>query len=83
MTAKRPWANVDGVETVTTFRTFPLAACSGCDWSRQGQDGTEWLAIRAAARRHVAATGHVVDAAFTQAHRYRRQAPTPRPGAHL
>ena len=83
VTARPAPPNVDGVETGATFRAFPLASCSGCDWSRSEVDASAWLAIRAAARRHVAATGHVVDAAVTTAYRYRRVGPVRRPGVHL
>ena len=83
MVTKAPWQNADGVETATTFRFQPLASCSGCDWTRRSGNGDDWPAIRQAARRHVASSGHVVDAAVTSAYRYRRQAPARKVGAHV
>lgn len=56
----REGANVDGVRTVSQGKARPVAECLRCGWSRLEPDGRQWLALRAAARRHVGSTGHQV-----------------------
>jgi hypothetical protein len=65
-----PAPNVDGVRTVSTVRSAPEASCSECLWDRVGAVGAQWLPIRAAARRHVASTGHTVLAGVRTSHLY-------------
>lgn len=69
------------VETGAHWTQTPDARCRGCRWFRTSEAGTDWLAIRAAARRHVATTGHHVWVTVTQAYAYRPADPLedPRP----
>ena len=62
----------DGVETVDREVSAAWGSCEACDWSRLSQGAPSFLAIRAAVRRHVAATGHVAAAFQSVALRYRR-----------
>lgn len=48
----------------------PAAVCLTCDWSRDERPGRNWLAIRAAARRHVRATAHPVSVSYLTLYRY-------------
>lgn len=58
------------VQTVDTVKAEPEAVCSECGWTREGATGSQWLAIRAAAQRHVAATGHTVLAGVRTSYLY-------------
>ncbi len=64
--------NVDGVATLDAPRAEPSATCAECRWSREGATGSAWPAIRAAARRHVRATGHPVLAGVRTSYLYGR-----------
>lgn len=62
--------SLDGVATIDTVQAEPDALCSDCGWSREGATGGQWLAIRAAARRHARATGHTVLAGVRTSYLY-------------
>lgn len=47
------------VQTAAVTKAAVSGACESCDWSRTGAGASAWLSARAAARRHVATTGHV------------------------
>lgn len=66
--------NVDGVATAAVLHERPMAGCQVCPWQRFSDHGSQWLAIRAAARRHTRTTGHETHALVTYAHVYRAQA---------
>jgi uncharacterized protein (DUF2126 family) len=70
--------NVDGVRTASSGRLDASASCGACGLIGHADDGAAWLAIRAKARRHVAATGHTVRAELTTFYVY---APDPRAGS--
>lgn len=65
-------APLDGVATIDTGKDRPSGRCLGCDWTRVSSDGSDWLMIRAAARRHVATTGHRVSVSVTNVYQYGR-----------
>lgn len=67
----RAAAPARAVETGAHWQQGAAAICRGCRWSRGGDRDPAWLAIRAAARRHVATTGHHVWVTVTQAYAYR------------
>ena len=46
--------------TANTDRLHPYAECAKCPWHRRDNGPGQWLAVRAAARRHVVSTGHDV-----------------------
>lgn len=56
-TARR---NADRAYTLDRWTVRSEAACLDCEWERDDDARAGWLAARAAARRHVASTGHVV-----------------------
>lgn len=56
--------------------------CSGCLYGRDGNGEREWLAMRAAAQRHVRRHGHTVVANVGHLFTY-SPAPAARRGAHL
>lgn len=58
------------VETIDTARDAPYAGCTVCSWRRDPDDGLGFLALRAAARRHVASTGHPTVAGVRSSYLY-------------
>lgn len=60
------------VRVITYSREHMLAAayCSDCDWLHRSAGRKPFLACRAAAHRHVAATGHVVAVSRTETYVY-------------
>lgn len=72
-TADRP------IKTAARWTSAPFAACKGCRWNRKGRDGSDWLAVRAAARRHVRTTSHHVWVNVTTFYAYRPADPGAEP----
>lgn len=70
MIAVRVRAPVE-VETGAHWRERSVATCRGCRWTRDDKGDSAWLAVRMAARRHVASTGHHVWVKVVQAYAYR------------
>lgn len=76
----------DPVQKVRTARHGIVQAgaeCSACAWARPSASGDEWLAVRAAARRHVASAGHPVYVTTATVYVYAPPAPVERRRAHL
>lgn len=70
MNAPQVITAVDAVRTSSRSITDPAAECLECDWTRWPGGGDNWLAIRAAARRHVASSRHEVLVTVLHAYRY-------------
>lgn len=69
MSVLGPFA-ADAIRTIDTVQAEPEAMCSDCGWHREGATGGQWLAIRAAARRHAEGHGHVVLAGVRTSYLY-------------
>jgi len=50
------------VRTLDHWTGASSAVCIACDWQRHQAEPERWRAVRAAAHRHVARTGHPVRA---------------------
>jgi len=62
-------ARIRATTLATARGVLPMAECDDCDWSREASPDT-WPAVREAARRHAAYSGHTVSAEYRTVYAY-------------